>query len=290
MELLFLAFYYSSDLTFPLNLVKRTFPILLLITMSIWELSLGRNGPQLAIRPLRVHRRVAVLRRLAAAAGWGGGGGICGFSSELGVGQVHRGCRVPEHIPDSVRRETRKPLSRLKSPGSGRLGGHRRRRLRLGGLAPWELPHIPAEPPSLPSLCGSFFLPGPSAQDPTLCPRPPVQTCLPLTLKPDAWGSPRPSVGLGSGVKVAKGGGKLLFSGFRAKNPMQIVPHGEAFSWWRPAHTWFSTKCYHLPNPHPVPRQRPSLGVDQHSSNPVAWLLVTSFGHREPALPDLELS
>lgn len=135
MELLFLAFYYSSDLTFPLNLVKPTFPILFLITMSIWELSLGRNGPQLAIRPAS-----CALASSCVIGGWwqqlAARKGICGFSSELAMGQVHRGPRCPRAHPRTLcRRETRKPLSKLKFLGSERLEASQ-----VGGAGPLEVP------------------------------------------------------------------------------------------------------------------------------------------------------
>lgn len=85
------------------------------------------------------------------------------------------------------------------------------------GAGPLGFPHIPGEPHPCPSLYESFFLPDPSAQVLTLYPRPPGEACLPLTLKPDAWGSLRPTAALHTRVKVTKGDGKLLFSEFRAK-------------------------------------------------------------------------
>lgn len=141
----------------------------------------------------------------------GGRKGKRGYSSEPAEGQVHRGPRCPQHIPDSVQKGDETASVQTQVPRVPRGWEAIDADVSGGGPGPSELPHTPGEPRSCSSLLGSSFLPDPSAQVPTLYPRPPVETCLPLTLQPDARGSPRPTADLDTRVKVTEGDGKLLF-------------------------------------------------------------------------------
>lgn len=123
LELLFLAFYYSSELTFLLNLVKPTFPILLLITMSILEFSLGRMGLSLQSILLRGHRRVAV--SLVAAAGWEEG--QTWLQLRAGSGAGAQGAEMSLSTPWGSERGQDSPCPNSSLQGPERLRGHRRR-------------------------------------------------------------------------------------------------------------------------------------------------------------------